>query len=607
MTEQHLDLVHTKKLRLYAEYHASLPGVAVGDPRPVRWERVVTSSNFFAPTLQRHAILAQHGCWFLPTASEAAHLRVARVAGYDRAVYGVPEKAFPILFELPGHQVLVATTALSQFVRGRYGPQRAWKAIWERLLGWLEPFCAPPELSWRPEVTVQCGPEAPLEPDAEAEALSRSIKWFRDHVVYSVDWKKGAIEGFESFIHHDGRQMQRTWARGDCTAETGMVFAFDWALTGDPASKQLSTQILDYAWSSPDFLQADPRSPAFGLHNWAERLPVFYGDDNARVILSTLLAGHLLGTDRWDDRVLRCLLSNLRTTGSLGFRRNRIDRHQFGDDERGWQVFRREDTVSYAPHFQAYLWAANLLGYSMTGYDGFLDRTVNAIRMTMDRYPKWRWTNGLTQEIARMLLPLAFLIRIEDKAEHRDWLNRMAHELLDPEGACAGGMRPCGAIQERLGPGGWGKYAPPQSNEEYGTTEASLVQANGDPVCDQLYTANFAFLGLHEAAAATGQEWLLEAEARLADFMCRIQVRSQVHPYLEGCWMRGFDYERWEYWGSSADAGWGAWSVESGWTNTWIAAVLAMRHSGRSLFDVASSSHVAHDISTLLTEMMEHT
>jgi hypothetical protein len=217
--------------------------------------------------------------------------------------------------------------------------------------------------------------------------------------------------------------------------------------------------------------------------------------------------------------------------------------------------------------------------------------------MTMEAYPdRWRWTNGFTQELARMLLPLAFLVRIEDTMEHRRWLARVADDLLAQ-------MQPSGAIHERLGRLANGQYAPPQSNAEYGTTEASLIQANGDPACDLLYTANYALLGLHEAAAATGDERLAEATTRLARFLCRIQVRSEAHPWLDGAWMRSFDDRKWEYWGSSADAGWGAWSVESGWTNTWIASVLAMRVQGTTLFELATKDGMADILPALQEEM----
>lgn len=596
-----LALVRDKHLRLYLEYPAALPGVTVGEPQPTEWERVLVASDFFAPALARDTILAQHGCWFLPIDSDMppwpdVPLAVARVAGYNRAVYGLPDTASPILFRFGEHTIFVATSTLSQFVTGRYGPRLAWKTIWERLLRWVAGTDAVPALRWTPTVHVAAAVGDPLDADVEQNTMRRSVKWFNEHVVYSIDWKKGAIEGFQSAIDHEGRQLPRTWPRGDCTGETAMVFAYDWVLTRNPASRRLASQILDYVWSSPDFVHDDPNSPAYGLNNWSERNPAFYGDDNARVILPTLAAGRLLDDTRWDYAVLRCLLANLRTTGTLGFRRNRIDLHQFFEEDRGWQFFNREKTISYAPHYQAYLWAAYLWAYGLTGYEGFLDNTKAALRMTMDVYPTWRWTNGITQEMARMLLPLAFLVRLEDSAEHRTWLHRVAGDLLAQ-------MQPCGAIRERLGPLESGQYAPPQSNEEYGTTEASLIQENGDPACDLLYTTNYAFLGLHEAAVATGDAKLRTAEDRLADFLCRIQVRSTAHPYLDGCWMRSFDDERWEYWGSSADAGWGAWSVEAGWTNTWIAAVLAMRQRGESLFNLETSARLKAELPSLLREM----
>lgn len=642
--QRHVDRARAKELRLYVEYPASLPRLDLGDPRPTQWERLVVTSGLFEPELKQHAILALHGCWYLPLAQASnpavppqppgtwqpgqgdtddlerqirpaspmetsrsfderyeameVHLAVARVAGYDRALYGLPTESHPILFALPGSPtILVASSTLSHFVRGRYGPQDAWQAVWQRLLQWLAPHEKLPVLAWTPTVRVQARPGTDLPEDAEEQALRRSIDWFRAQVVYSIDWKKGAIEGFESAIDHEGRQMRRPWARGDCTAETGMVFACDWARTGNPDSARLSRQILDYVWSAPDFSHDDPDSPAYGLNNWYERGPVFYGDDNARVIVPTLLARHLLADDRWDERVLRCLLANLRTTGRLGFRRNRIDLGPLLAQERGWAFYYEEDPVTYAPHYQAYLWAAYLLAYALTGFDGFLERTRTAVRMTMEAYPHWQWTNGLTQEMARMLLPLSTLIRIEDTPVHRRWLARIGEDLLAQ-------MQPGGAIRELLGPLENGRYAPPQSNETYGTAEAPLIQENGDPACDLLYTANYALLGLHEAAAATGEVALRDAEGRLAQFLCRIQVRSEAHPYLDGTWMRGFDYQRWEYWGSSADLGWGAWSVESGWTNTWIAAALAMRQRGDSLFDLATARPLSVDPEAMVAEML---
>lgn len=571
-----LEKAKTKPLRLYIEYPDALEGVSLGEPVQARWERAVVTSEFFAPELERMRILSMHGCWYRPVEAGVPHLVLAKVAGYDRAVYGLPETVHPLLVELPDYPVLLAASKLSHFITGRYAPTAAWKALWEHILAWLAGGRAEITLTWTPAVRVTAGPNTPLPEGAEAEAFTRSVRFFREQALFSIDHKKGAIEGFESLIDPSGRQMRRIWIRADCVAETGMLFALDWAITKDPSSKALATQILDYAWSE-DFYHADPSDPAYGLVNWYERGPVFYGDDNARVLLATMTASRLLNEDRWDERVLTCLLANLRTTGTLGFRRARIELKHLEAASGGWRFFRGEAVEHYAPHFQAYLWACYLWGYALTGYEGFLARTKGAIRMMLDRYPKWQWTNGLTQEMARMLLPLAFLVRLEDTPEHRRWLNRMAGELLKY-------MQPSGAIQEHMGAIEDGRYPAPRSNAAYGTAEASLIQENGDPACDLLYTANYAFLGLYEAAQATGDPMLRAAEGRLADFFCRVQVVSETVPYLNGVWMRSFDYEKWEYWGSSADLGWGPWCVETGWTNTWIAGVLALRRLGQALF-----------------------
>lgn len=148
-----------------------------------------------------------------------------------------------------------------------------------------------------------------------------------------------------------------------------------------------------------------------------------------------------------------------------------------------------------------------------------------------------------------MLLPLSFLIRVENKEEYRRWAEKIANDLLKEQ-------QECGAIRERIGELSYGEYPPPQSNESYGTSEASIIQQNGDPAYDLLYPTNFAFLRLHELAIATMNERFREAENKLAEFLCRIQLRSEKYTYLDGCWMRSFDYKKWEYLGSSSDLGW---------------------------------------------------
>ena len=131
-----------------------------------------------------------------------------------------------------------------------------------------------------------------------------------------------------------------------------------------------------------------------------------------------------------------------------------------------------------------------------------------------------------------------------------------------------------------------------------------MIQSNADAASDLLYTCNFAFVALHEAAAATGDPFYREAEEKLATFLCRIQIRSETHPELDGGWFRAFDFKRWEYWASNTDAGWGAWCIESGWTQSWITSVLALRQMNTSLWDLTKASKVNRHFPTLREEML---
>lgn len=195
-----------------------------------------------------------------------------------------------------------------------------------------------------------------------------------------------------------------------------------------------------------------------------------------------------------------------------------------------------------------------------------------------------------------MLLPLAWLVRVHDIPEHRGWLERIARDLLSFQDES-------GAIWEELGSEGEGQYGPLKSNKAYGTGEAPLLQQNGDPVADLLYTTNFAFLGLHEAAAATHHPDYIRAEEMLVKFLCRIQVRSEKHPELAGGWFRAFDFGRWAFWTSGSDWGWGPWSIETGWTQSWITAVLGMRHLRISLWELTGRNNLGADIHQLLPVM----
>ncbi len=530
-----------KNLRLYIEYPEMVPGMEPGKPQATVWERAVVSCGEFGDELPKLRILSISGCRYLPMRAADPMVVVARVAGFDTAVFGIPETASPILFKLPDREVYVATTRLSGFVTGRYAPSRDWGLLWQRILTMLDPS-GDVSLKWTPTVHPAYSENEKLPADAERRAFAEGIGWYLHgrllvsekenaeveklllsgaetrHVPPASeptgDGSHGILEGYAAATDLDGSQLQRLPLRDDCNAEVAMALALD----GSPRTRGIAANLLRYIYVTSGMcggVRGDPRHPAFGHIAWGAVAPAWtcanYSDDNARGILGTIIAESCLGIDEWNPYVMRALLANLRTTGKLGFRQDRVD---IGPIEaNGWRAYADAENVNYSPHHSAYLWACNLWAYRQTGYKPFLEGTKNAIKMTMEAYPTgWRWNDSI--ERARMLLALAWLIRVEDTPEHRAWLKTIADDLLTHQ-------QPCGAIPElSYGQSGDG-YHIPQSNEAYGTSETPLIQQNGDPVTDQLYTTGFALFGLHEAVAATG-------DARLR--VCRGQARCLSVP-----------------------------------------------------------------------------
>lgn len=618
ITPEALQVAAEKGLRLYVEYPAAIPGITFGEARRADLERAVVASGIFGDTLPPGRILAVHDCHFVPTQPRPSHIVLAKVAGFDTAVYGLADvESAPLLFEHDAN-LLVSTTKLSQFVTARYAPEQGIRAVWRMILSWLQPETALPDLAWTPTVRPSFTRDESLPDYAERTAAIRGVDWHSNaRMLIHESWKNtydtyrsngtvdprnpvgprpnpdwpagdgtcGVLEGVSSRIRYDGEQPVRWWLRTDSNGESALAFALRTRLDGDERSRNIASNLLDWVYFNSGLFRQDPEKATCGLIRWAYDSPSLYGDNDIRVILSCIGTAALLDTDRWDAALVKNILGNFRTTGRRGFRGGSLNEEVLL--EKGWRHFWEQPTLHLSPHYEAWIWASYLWLYDKTHYAPLLERTRNAIRSMMETYPdRWRWTNGIQQERGRMLLTLAWLIRVDDQPEHRAWLQRLADDMARCQDAS-------GAIREELGALGMGSFRPPKSNAEYGTNEASLIQANGDPVADLLYTCNFTFLGLHEAWAATGETLYRDMADRLANFLVRVQVRSERHPELDGGWFRAFDYNQWEYWGSNADHGWGAWSIEVGWTQAWIPTVLAMRTLGLNLWDLSRNSGAA--------------
>ena len=618
-----------KNIKLYIEFPDSLPGIKTDDIQKTEWERGVITSDAFGSSLEKMRIVTINDCHFVDIEAESSHMVVAKIAGFDTAVYGLHStETHPVLFELPKINVLVSTTKLSQFITGRYAPKDAWKSIWGFVFNWLQPNEPALIMNWTESVRPNFSKNKTISQTERSQASSRGVEWFYKSNLLAtyLQVEKGEIskitadgeygkdgirEAFSSKINFDGSQKIMEARRADCTSESAMALAMHGIINENELDKATAENLQDFVYFNSRLRQGsrnDPKSADFGFINWDNREDikdgVYYADDNARVVMGTLASAAALKIDRWNEPVMANILANFRATSpATGFKPRRLDSKPSSSLTlaNGWEHYRdAKDYYHFAPHYQSWIMAMYLWLYDKTDYKPLLSVAKTGIENMMKAYPEeWHWTNGLQQERARMILPLAWLVRIEDTPQHREWLNKMVDDLLSFQDES-------GAIREDLGNVGHGKYGPPESNADYGTNEAPLIQKNGDPVADMLYTSNFAFLSLTEAAAVTGDEKIIDAVSKLADFMVKIQVRSNSRPELDGVWFRAFEYNRWEYWGSNADLGWGVWSTETGWTQGWITTMLMMQELNTNFWDFTADSKIADSFDKYRELMLEN-
>lgn len=629
ITDQIWDILIRKKLKTYIEYPSSIPQLNLAkEPLETRLERAVITSNTFGKELPELSLFAIHNAFIIPTTIDNPLIVMAKVVGYDKAEYGLKDtERHPILFDHQG--ILISTTALSSFKTGRYGPAKSIQSLWENILARINQTGIQFK-TWPQDVKPAFTKNERLPIDARKNSIIAGAKWYENghffvHESWIDQWLKyqgngtmpvgppvpkdaligdgslGILEGHTSTINHDGTQEYRYWMRADVQAEAAMALAAAGKFSNNTTYITQSNNLLDYLFSTSNLRadqKNDPKSASYGLIGWAVTHPnSFYADDNARVLLGAIIASGYLETDKWDKKIAEGIMANFRITGKNGFQGEQLEEGYI--QENGWKKLNERDITHISPHFESWMWACYLWLYNKTGYKPLLEKTKKAIKITMEAYPHdWLWGSSMQMQRARMILPLAWLVRAEDTDEHREWLRTMVQEVVKFQDES-------GALREEIGGDKGRRFRALNSNSDYGTDEGSLIFQNGDKATCALYTCNFALFGLNEAAAANNDLLYQHAVTKLSDYLTRIQVQSSVHKDLDGAWLRGFDFGKWDYWASNSDIGWGTWCSLTGWIQSWIVTTQVQMEQNKSAWDLTKSSKISADAKITIQNMMQ--
>ena len=568
---------------LYLEYASPLTQEEVC-PKGIDFQRLfVKKHHYLTLDLKPGAILDAHRTFYLPAAfpDQEEILSLGRICGTFQKVGDVLDEPVPVLSVASryGGRIIYSGVGMSRFTAKRYRPTAHWEHLLRRIVLFLIPEKMRANYEGKASSIPMPGKEtlgekkAPKWSEQERRekyriALQRNLQWYRSSgVMPDPMGTKGVYEQVHSDIDCFGRQKVVEWHRPDCNSQSALAFYLAGRALSRNEDQQTGLNIVNFLLSHR-FQDMDPDHQTYGFWSWWEMKSMqkyaeaIYGDDNSWPVFTLLKLYQMTGRKEYLERGLLTTEALLATQGIGGLRHARLNGVELNQKGKEWYARQNWEDAwgGSSPHYGANVLALYFYVYGLTGDERYLavaeEGLSNMIRRYLDE-SYTEWVTSHTAGHARFLLTLASGFYYSQRTEFRDALEKVCDFLMAHQVEC-------GAIQEWDNP----------NRDTYGTAETGVFCENGEPISDQLYCTSFAVLGLWTTYKATGDEIYLDAFRRLADYLVRIQVQSD-DPRTDGGWMRGFDFEHWEYYGASGDIGWGAYAMETGWCNAIIDIALA--------------------------------
>lgn len=444
-----------------------------------------------------------------------------------------------------GESIMMTSFHLHNFRRARFAPIAAWEKVIRYIVHWLTGADSVP----MPPVPVHYRGSVDLLDDAVFEscrrdAIKRGVQWLKNFLV--DDGKGGILEGMCHKINPEGEQERLIGVRNDCSGEASGTFKLYSYLYADPEARNIADAIDGFTYGPMTI-----KGGLFdGFMRWSDDgWQVCYQDDVARCVLPGLYDCLFLEKDEYFPEICRALDFLVRTTAQDGCRVPRTDMYNM--NQQTFDALTSAEKGYRSAHYNAYYHAALLLAYQYGKNEVYLETACRGLEAIMSIYPDTVREQSETEELCRLILPLAALYKATGQNKHRQMLYRVTTDLQKYRHT-SGGYRE------------WDTgYKAACSRESTG--ECSLLTNNGDPVADLLYSVNWLPVGFAYAYYATGDEWFYELWKDVVRFCLRSQLIGD-DPLTDGAWCRAFDMELGEVYGCPHDIGWAANASETGWT-----------------------------------------
>jgi len=454
-----------------------------------------------------------------------------------------------------GETVMMCTFEMHNFNRARFAPRESWELLIRYLAHWItgaEPISMPKPIVHH-HTDVDFTDEVVFE-TYRRDTVDRGIRWLKQFLV--ENGCAGIREGMRHNIDPDGHQASADTVRTDCCGEAAGAFRFYAALTGNDEYRTVADNLDDFVLGPMQV-----KGGLFdGMLRWTDTAwQVCYQDDAARALLPMLYDCLIFGHKNRFDGVCRTLDFLIATTAKDGCRVSRTDAPNMTEDS--FRALREAEQGFPSAHYNAYYHAALLFAYRIGGNQAYLETAQRGLETMMRMYPETRREQSETEEMCRLILPLAALYGCTGSETHLAMLHRVTDDLVTHK-------HPMGGYCE------WDTgYKASCSRESRG--ECSLLTENGDPIADLLYSTNWLPIGFAYAYHVTNDVKFRDLWRETAGFCMKSQIISE-DPLLDGAWCRAFDMDLGEVFGCPHDVGWAACCSESGWTDAEILMGLMM-------------------------------
>ena len=429
--------------------------------------------------------------------------------------------------------------------------------LWNAVVKWLQMEYHLPLQSIQPIIQKR-------EKSDTKQTIDNGMDWFlKSGILPKEDGSLGVYENIHS-IRSDVSKDRRP----DCHSHTALLFYLYGEYAKDPEWTERSHRLLNYLFKA-GYQDTDPNSATYGFWKWFQspksKPEQIFTDDNSWVALVLLYLYRKTGQTIYKERGLLTAYALLNTQNKKGLRPECIREQEL--IKKGPAYFQNSTIASMNPHFEAIAHVAFIQAYYVTKDEKFLETAFKGTLTMLDNKSDLKFMYSKTAGYSRFLLSLADMYAVTKS----DTILEGLYEVLD---YLTENQHKQGGIEESDNP----------DPERYGTEDTGVFRMNGEGIADQLYTNNFLLMNVWEAWKATGDTKIKKIHEKLAHFLSNIQITSQRKEF-DGGWMRSYHLDSGEYFGNNGDTGWGAYVIESGWTNAIILSGLILKELDQSLLD----------------------